>query len=143
MFAEHAVILADIIMPGGKNLGPHLFYTRIQNRDRKSGEMSSLAGVEVTSLPEKTALRGLDNAYVMFDRFEVPRDALLSRFSRVDERGEYRLCLPAGAKRMLDLLISRLLTGRVCLSEYTISYAQVYMHTYIYDVYVYMYIYAF
>ena len=28
-----------------------------------------------------------------------------------------------GNKRMLDLLISRLLTGRVCLSEYTLLYA--------------------
>ena len=125
MFAEHAVILADIIMPDGKNVGPHLFYTRIQNRDRSNGTMSALAGVEVTSLPEKTALRGLDNAFIQFDHFEVPRDALLSRYSSVDEAGVYHLNLPAGAKRMLDLLISRLLTGRVCLSEYTISYAQV------------------
>lgn len=87
--------------------------------------MASLGGVTVTSLPEKTALRGLDNAYIMFDHFEVPRDALLSRFSSVHEDGSYHLNLPPGAKRMLDLLISRLLTGRVCLSEYTVSYAQV------------------
>lgn len=125
MFAEHAVILADIIMPDGKNLGPHLFYSRIQNRDKSSGDMSNLPGVTVTSLPEKTALRGLDNAFIQFDHFEVSREALLSRYSHVDENGTYHLNLPQGAKRMLDLLISRLLTGRVCLSEYTISYAQV------------------
>lgn len=125
MFAEHAVILADVIMPSGENVGPHLFYTRIQNRDAQTGQMTALRGVKVTSLPEKTALKGLDNAYIQFNQFEVPRDALLSRFSSVEEDGSYKLNLPPGTKRMLDLLISRLLTGRVCLSEFTVAYAQV------------------
>lgn len=125
MFAEHAVILADLIMPDGSNKGPHLFYSRIQNRDRITGTMTPVAGVTVQSLPEKTALRGLDNAFISFTAFVVPRGALLSRFSCIDENGTYHLNLPDGSKKMLDLLISRLLTGRVCLSEYTISYAQV------------------
>lgn len=112
-------------MPDGQNMGPHLFYARIQNRDRGTNQMSALNGVEVTSLPEKTALKGLDNAFIKFDNFEVPRTSLLSRYSSIEEDGIYRLNLPSGAKRMLDLLISRLLTGRVCLSEYTVSYAQV------------------
>jgi hypothetical protein len=128
MFAEYAVILANIILPGGKDVGPHLFYARIQNRDRASGDMQPLGGVDLTSLPSKTSLKGLDNAYIRFDNFLVDRSQLLSRFSSISESGEYSMSLPAGNKRMLDLLISRLLTGRVCLSEYTISVAQVCMH---------------
>lgn len=64
MFAEHAVILASVIMPDGKDMGPHIFYARIQTRNKNTGLMTSLEGVELTSLPTKTALRGLDNAYV-------------------------------------------------------------------------------
>ena len=75
-------------------------------------------------LPTKTSLPGLDNAYISFDHFEVPRSALLNRFSGVDEHGNYVTNFPSGAKRMLDVLLSRLLTGRICLSEFTTSYAQ-------------------
>lgn len=131
MFAEHAVILANLIMPDGKdekdrNKGPHIFYTRIQNRHETTGDLVPINNsVKLTSLPTKTALWGLDNAYIEFDHFEVPRTDLLSKFSNVDENGVYQLNLPKGNSRMLDLLLSRLLTGRVCLSEYTIGIARV------------------
>jgi hypothetical protein len=69
----------------------------------------------------------------MFDSFSVPRSAMLSRFCSVQlnsssggsskPTAEYTLNLPSGAKRMLDLLISRLLTGRIVLSEATVGYA--------------------
>jgi hypothetical protein len=104
--------------------GPHLFFSRIQNRDAKTGAMTALPGVTVSSLDEKIALQGLDNAYIKFDNFILPKSTLLSRFSDIDDStGEYQLSLPKGNKRMLDLLISRLMTGRVCLSEYTLLFA--------------------
>lgn len=126
MYAEHAVILANIVMPDGSDKGPHLFFARIQNRNALSGKMSAVnSAVKVTSLDQKTALRGLDNAHIAFDNFEVSRASLLSRFSSVDALGTYTINLPPGNKRMLDLLISRLLTGRICLSEYTVGFARV------------------
>lgn len=101
-----------------------MFFSRIQNRDPATGALSPLPGVAVRSLDAKIALQGLDNAYITFDSFLLPKQSLLSRFSDIDEAtGEYSLSLPKGNKRMLDLLISRLLTGRVCLSEYTLKYA--------------------
>ena len=104
--------------------GPHLFLSRIQNRDVKSGKLSPLEGVTVETLPKKIALQALDNAYITFENFIVPKNALLSRFANInDVSGDYQLQLPKGNKRMLDILISRLLTGRVCLSEYTLLYA--------------------
>lgn len=125
VYAEHAVILANIIMPDGSDKGPHLFFTRIQHRDKITNSLTPVPGVSVSSLEAKIALQGLDNAYISFDQFVIPRESLLSRFSNIDEdTGEYSLTLPKGNKRMLDLLISRLLTGRVCLSEYTLSYAE-------------------
>lgn len=113
-----------MIEDGTKNSGPHLFFARIQNRDPKTGLLIPLSGVTVTSLDRKTALLGLDNAFISFENFEVPHSSLLSRFSIVDENtGKYTLNLPAGVTRMVDLLISRLLTGRICLSEATTYYA--------------------
>jgi acyl-CoA oxidase len=130
MYAEHAVILANIIMPNGdekeRNKGPHLFFARIQNKDPVTGDMTPINDcIKLRSLPKKTALLGLDNASIQFNNFEVQRTDLLSRFSSVEEDGTYVLNLPHGNKRMLDLLLSRLLTGRVCLSEYTIGIARV------------------
>lgn len=122
--AEFAVILANLTI-GGENRGPHMFYSRIQTRNESTGALTAVKGVTVTSLPVKSTMRGLDNAYIMFDHFEVDHEDLLDRFSVVDpESGAYSLTLPKGTKRMLDILISRLLTGRICLSEYTTSIAK-------------------
>ena len=128
VFAEHAVISANLMVEdtvngGTKNAGPHLFFTRIQKRNKTSGELSAVnKSVTVSTLPQKTALLGLDNAFISFDQFEVPHESLLCRFSSVDiDTGNYSLSLPKGVDRMLDLLISRLLTGRIVLSEYTIA----------------------
>jgi acyl-CoA oxidase len=133
MFAERAVILANLIVRG-ENKGPHIFWTRIADRVKGSKQLKSVKGVKVERLGNKTALLGLDNAFVSFDHFEIQVDALLSRFSRLQEDSEsndgeskgqyeYKIELPKGAKRMLDVLISRLLTGRICLSEFTVGYA--------------------
>ncbi|CAE7342531.1 ACX3.2, partial [Symbiodinium microadriaticum] len=42
VFAEHAVILANIIMPDGSDKGPHLFFARIQNRNESTGELTAV-----------------------------------------------------------------------------------------------------
>lgn len=122
MYAEYAVILAELIVDDVKR-GPHLFFSRIQNRSA-TGVLTPLQGVTISSLPLKTALLGLDNAYITFNQFVVPRTAMLARFTSVSAAGEYSLSLPSGCSRMLDLLLSRLLTGRICLSEYTLAYAK-------------------
>ena len=85
--AERAVILAELII-AGKSFGPHLFWSRIARRTA-NGTLQHEEGVEVTSLPEKIALLGLDNAYIKFTNFEVSRSALLSRFASVSADGEH------------------------------------------------------
>lgn len=119
--AEAAVILAEIII-GGESQGPHLFWADIADRS-EDGVITSRPGVVTTSLPLKTALRGLDNATIAFKDFRVQRSGLLSRFCTVNKGGDYKLALPKGCKRMVDILLSRLLTGRICLSEASIAHA--------------------
>ena len=123
LYAEHAVILAELIV-GGESKGPHLFWAPIAERKaRGPGRPTPLPGVTVESLPEKTAMRGLDNAAITFTDFRIPRTALLNRFCRLDKSGAYATELPKGVPRMLDLLLLRLLTGRIQLSEGTIAHA--------------------
>jgi hypothetical protein len=123
LFAEYAVILANLIIQD-KNHGPHLFYSQIQDRNEGTGKLSARKGVTLKTLPVKTALLGLDNACISFNQFEVPFTSLLNRFSSISKvDGAYHLHLPNGVSRMLDLLITRLLTGRISLSEYTIATA--------------------
>ena len=126
LYAEHAVILAELIVNGNERKGPHLFYTRIQKRSKKRGgkvSLEPLRGVEITSLPVKTAFRGLDNAFLKFDNFSISKSALLDKFCTLRPNGDYTLNLPSGTSRMLDVLITRLLTGRICLSEYAVHHS--------------------
>jgi acyl-CoA oxidase len=115
LYAERAVILANLIIDGD-NKGCHLFWARIATSN-KGALAGCVPGVHVESMPPKAALRGLDNANITFSKFRVPRTALLNRFSDVAADGSYTQNLPEGVPRMLELLISRLLTGRICLSE--------------------------
>jgi hypothetical protein len=68
-------------------------------------------------------MKGLDNAVITFKNFFVPREAMLSRYSSVGDDGKYVAALPGKTKKMIELVISRLLTGRLCLSEFTLSAA--------------------
>jgi alkylation response protein AidB-like acyl-CoA dehydrogenase len=135
LFAEYAVILAELIVNGTEKKGPHLFYTRIQrvapggaSRGRGKGKAAARAlvpmqGVDISSLSPKTAFSGLDNAFIRFDNFVIPKSSLLDKFCSLDDSGRYEARLPDGAKRMLDVLLTRLLTGRVCLSEYAVHHS--------------------
>jgi acyl-CoA oxidase len=120
LYAEEAVILAELVVKGEKK-GPHLFWGRIARPPARAARPAPLLGVKVESNPPKTTLRGLDNAAVTFDGFRLARSSLLSRFCSLGRHGEYSLELPGKAKRMLDILIFRLLTGRIVLSEATCS----------------------
>ena len=122
LYAERAVILADLVLDD-KSYGPHLFWAPIADFQDTSTRPSPRTGVTIESLPRKTAMRGLDNAAISFDNFRVSRSALLSRFGSVDAEGSYSPNLPEGVPRMVDLLISRLLTGRIVLSEATLAHA--------------------
>lgn len=125
LFAERAVILATLVVDG-KALGPHLFWAPIADHDfqlQAGGRPVPRPGVSLISLPGKTTLLGLDNAEISFSNFRVPRAALLSRFGSLSAAGEYESRLPKGCTRLLDLLLSRLLTGRIVLSEATLAHA--------------------
>jgi acyl-CoA oxidase len=122
LFAEYAVILARVIV-GGEDKGAHLLFARIQMKTT-SGVLQALDGVSVTPSVPLNCLPGLDYANIYFDGFTTSRDALLSKYSSISDEGAYSCYLPRGNRRMVDLLLTRLVTGRVCLSEYSAAFAK-------------------
>jgi len=69
-------------------------------------------------------MTGLDNATIRFNQFRVPESALLCRFGGINASTKtYESKLPENCTRTLDLLLSRLLTGRIVLSEATLAHA--------------------
>ena len=93
------MILAELFIDD-TSYGPHLFWTVIATHAKTSprskagskGRMNrptTVAGVTVESLPEKTTLLALDNASIRFEAFRVPASALLDRFGGLGDKDQY------------------------------------------------------
>lgn len=81
----HAIVFAQLLMPDGQNHGLNLFL--VQLRDVHS--LQPMAGIVVGDLGEKIGLNGLDNGFVMFNNYHVPKENLLSRFGDLNAKGEF------------------------------------------------------
>ena len=46
--------------------------------------MFMFTGVKVGDIGNKLAYGGMDNGYLMFDNYRVPRDAMLMRYAKVN-----------------------------------------------------------
>jgi acyl-CoA oxidase len=58
---------------------------------------------------------GIDNGFIIFDKYRIPKENQLDRFSGVDENGKYFTTIPKEDKRFATLL-GALFGGRVSLS---------------------------
>lgn len=47
------------------------------------------AGIIIGDMGEKIGLNGKDNGFLIFDKYTVPRDALLDRTGKVTKEGLY------------------------------------------------------
>ncbi|KAJ0180785.1 hypothetical protein K1T71_004189 [Dendrolimus kikuchii] len=83
--ATHAIVYAKLISKG-QNHGLHAFVVPI--RDPKT--LKPYPGVVVGDLGEKIGLNGVDNGFVMFHNYHLPKDALLDKLGGVDENGDYK-----------------------------------------------------
>lgn len=86
--ANHAIIVAQLMLPkNGKlvSFGPHQFVAQI--RDMKTNK--ALEGLVIGDIGTKLGYASMDNGYMLFKNFRVPRSALLARYSGVDENGNY------------------------------------------------------
>lgn len=61
--------------------------------------MLAVKGVTVGDLGEKIALNGVDNGFVMFDHYYIPRNCLLNKQADVTADGKYVAAVKDQSKR--------------------------------------------
>ncbi|KAH7084843.1 hypothetical protein BKA63DRAFT_498319 [Paraphoma chrysanthemicola] len=90
--ATHAIVVAQLLLPKANNPaelashGPQTFILQI--RDKETHQ--PLPGIAVGDIGPKYGYASMDNGYMLFDHFRVPRSAMLSRYAEVsDETGAF------------------------------------------------------
>ena len=96
--ATHAIVFARCISKEN-DYGVQPFIVQI----RSTEDHKALPGIEVGELGQKIGYNSVDNGYLKFDQFRVPRKALLSRFMSIDKTGEFKL---KGDPRMIYQIMS-------------------------------------
>ena len=81
--ANMAVVWA-ILHVGTKNHGLHAFVVPLRDSTHKLK-----AGVLVGDCGSKTGLNVIDNGFIIFDHYRIPRINLLDKVSGVDENGNF------------------------------------------------------
>ncbi|CAL1688602.1 unnamed protein product [Lasius platythorax] len=115
--ATHAIIFAQLITPDEINRGLHLFVVPI--RDPKTH--LPFPGVTIGDMGEKIGLNGVDNGFIIFDKYSIPRTCLLNRTAKISEDGKYVLNVKDGRKRYGSSL-SALSSGRISITLISAHY---------------------
>mmetsp|Transcript_8903 Transcript_8903/g.6663 ORF Transcript_8903/g.6663 Transcript_8903/m.6663 type:complete len:102 (+) Transcript_8903:591-896(+) len=79
-----SVIFAQLFVDG-VCYGPHAFVVQIRDRDTHI----PLNGVIVGDCGKKEGLDGVDNGFIIFNNFRIPKANLLNRFSDVRDDGNF------------------------------------------------------
>ncbi|KAF8147662.1 peroxisomal oxidase [Crassisporium funariophilum] len=85
--ATHGVVQAKLILPGGNDMGPHLFLVQL----RSMGDYKTRPGITVGDIGPKAAggFPSLDNGFARFDHVRIPKENMLSAFAQVTDEGKY------------------------------------------------------
>lgn len=85
--STHGVVQAKLILPGGRDMGPHLFFIQLRSME----DHKVLPGITLGDIGPKAfgAYGATDNGYARFDHVRIPREYMLSKFAQVTEHGEY------------------------------------------------------
>ncbi|CAG4913326.1 unnamed protein product [Colias eurytheme] len=114
--ATHAIVYAMLIS-NGTNHGLHSFIVPL--RDPKT--LKPFAGVTVGDIGEKIGLNGVDNGFVMFNKYRIPKDLALDKLGGVDDNGVYQTPFRDPNKRF-GAALGILSGGRVHITSITTHY---------------------
>lgn len=116
--ATHAVVYAQLITPDGVNHSLHPFLVKVRDPDTHL----PYPGVIVGDMGEKIGLNGVDNGFVMFNNYRIPRSQLLNKTADVSEDGMYLTRLKDPSKRY-GASLGALSVGRVMIVGICAVYA--------------------
>ncbi|CAL1698461.1 unnamed protein product [Somion occarium] len=85
--ATHGVVQAQLVLPGGRMIGPHLFFIQLRSLD----DHSILPGITLGDIGPKAmdGYTAIDNGFASFDHVRIPKDHMLSKFAQVTDSGQY------------------------------------------------------
>ncbi|KAJ7718945.1 peroxisomal oxidase [Mycena metata] len=85
--ATHGVVQAKLVLPGGKDIGPHLFLVQL----RSLNDHTVLPGIIIGDIGPKAGngFASTDNGFARFDHIRVPKLNMLSKFAGVTDDGQY------------------------------------------------------
>ena len=82
--ATHAVVFAKMVIKG-KSYNVHPFLVPIRSLE----DHSALPGVEVGDIGTKLGYSTVDNGYLSFNQYRIPRENHLARLAYVDKKGNF------------------------------------------------------
>ncbi|KAI9594232.1 acyl-CoA dehydrogenase/oxidase [Syncephalis fuscata] len=82
--ATHAVVVARLVTKG-RDHGPHTFFVPLRSLE----DHRPLPGITVGDIGPKFGVNTIDNGYLLFDHYRIPRDHMLSKYARVTPEGDY------------------------------------------------------
>ncbi|KAJ7589583.1 peroxisomal oxidase [Mycena floridula] len=85
--ATHGVVQAKLILPDGKDMGPHMFFIQLRSMD----DHKLLPGITAGDIGPKVlgGTPALDNGFARFDHVRIPKEQMLSQFASVTDAGKY------------------------------------------------------
>eukprot|EP01017_Pseudomicrothorax_dubius_P041281 TRINITY_DN6583_c0_g1_i3.p1 TRINITY_DN6583_c0_g1~~TRINITY_DN6583_c0_g1_i3.p1 ORF type:complete len:685 (+),score=152.52 TRINITY_DN6583_c0_g1_i3:51-2105(+) len=113
--ANMAAVWAQLYIDN-KCYGVHAFVVPLRNKR----DCTVLPGITIGDCGPKAGLNGIDNGFIIFRDFRIPRENLLNKFSSVSEDGEFSSEIKNPDKRFGMSLLS-LSTGRLAVSQGTLT----------------------
>lgn len=85
--ATHGVVQAKLILPDGKDMGPHLFFVQLRSLE----DHRPLQGITVGDIGPKASggMAAQDQGFARFDHVRIPRTNMFSKFAEVTTEGTY------------------------------------------------------
>ncbi|RWS24161.1 Peroxisomal acyl-coenzyme A oxidase 3-like protein [Leptotrombidium deliense] len=116
--ATHAVVFAQLYTPDNKCHGLHSFMVKV--RDPKT--QKPFAGITIGDMGPKIGLNGLDNGFMHFNNYRIPKGSLMNSHADITSDGKYVPRVTASEKTGATLGI--LSAGRVFITHMSITNLQ-------------------
>ncbi|XP_053595215.1 peroxisomal acyl-coenzyme A oxidase 3 isoform X2 [Microplitis demolitor] len=120
--ATHAVVFAQLITPDNIRHGLNIFVVPI----RDPNTMVPMPGLTIGDLGEKVGLNGVDNGFIMFHNFKVPRKNLLNKMCDVTPDGKFVSTIKDQRKRF-GASLGTLSLGRANITNICCKYSSLAM----------------